>query len=778
MKLITSILITPLFLVCSVIAGPQQENSIYGTIKDQSGSLVHSATVDLKSSRQKMIDTRTTNSGEFTFDDIEPGSYLLVVKADGYKAMVVSVKKAKNQAFHAPIILEMISFHEWITVIGSRAEMEIADYPGSVDVIEGDDFLGSSSTIENLSQIPGFETGGGHSRNIGQQFTIRGFGYQSEERVIIKQDGVRRSANLFSNHISTFRTEPEILKKVEAVKGASSVSHGGGAIGGIIGMTTKDPSDYLTGSKNLSFNITSRLEDNEHQSFSATVAGRGDNGKLSYMVFGKQAETGDLEPADSEEETVENDENIDTYFGKVVYRPTDTQYLSLSFFHMNEDIETVWQTVYHGQFPQDGPVIGELRQEDLVLTYNYKPDSDWIDFTAKAYSSEGYYDRTADYTSNDILVDYKNEDKSRGVNLKNIATYIGSNVTHHIVVGMDFDNREEDATYVRNGVPSDFGSMPNDYKDYGFYFQDNIFLLEERLMLLIAGRYDQFDRSVDHIEEGYDASRFSPRAGVSYEVMPGLRLLGNYSEAFRAPTPHETSSYGPLNPHYWYLPNPDLKPETAGEYEGGFSYLNDNLNGGTSGILVKGMYFNGDIDQMISFRTLPDLGDSPDGSPYGTYQNVDDAKREGYEFSFNYYIGNWSTDGSFEHLDLYDEETKEKVPNAFADKARLSLSYKFPSIDVILGGDVSHWFEPDQNPESIFSRGTEYFFVTEEFTISNFWVRWKPNRAFNAFFDRSFEFHIGVNNAFNDRYINARNVETTTRSGKGRNVWMSLTKTF
>jgi iron complex outermembrane receptor protein/hemoglobin/transferrin/lactoferrin receptor protein len=232
-----------------------------------------------------------------------------------------------------------------------------------------------------------------------------------------------------------------------------------------------------------------------------------------------------------------------------------------------------------------------------------------------------------------------------------------------------------------------------------------------------------------------------------------------------------------LNPHYWYLPNPDLGPETSGETEFGVSYSRDGLGSGRTGVFAKAMYFTGTIDDMISFRTLPDLGTSPEDSPYGTYQNVEKADRDGFEIAASFYTGGLSLDASFEHLDIVDVETEEKVPQAFADKARLAASYTFQAIDLTVGAEVSHWFSPDQNPESIWSRGVEYFFVTDEFTIANLRLRWQPRRL-SGFFNETFQVHLGVDNIFDDTYINARNVETTSRSGKGRNIWLNVSKTF
>ena len=51
-----------------------------------------------------------------------------------------------------------------------------------------------TNVIDSIMQIPGVDGSMDMGRQIGRQFQIRGFGYQSDERVIIKQDGVRREA--------------------------------------------------------------------------------------------------------------------------------------------------------------------------------------------------------------------------------------------------------------------------------------------------------------------------------------------------------------------------------------------------------------------------------------------------------------------------------------------------------------------------------------------------------------------------------------------------------
>lgn len=666
-----------------------------------------------------------------------------------------------------------------VTVVGTRTEMTESKYPGSVGVLSFKDLVQSPNIIQNLSRIPGFETGGDRGRSIGEQFTIRGFGYQSEERVIIKQDDIRRSASMFSNHISTFRTDPDILREVEVVKGSSSISHGGGAIGGVVGMTTKDARDFLLPGQTAGAQVKGRYDHNNHYSGSVALYGTPFDERYELLLFYKNGHNGDIRMAESGNPDTDFNEYFYTLFLKGAVNITESQKITTSFFKINQDVDTVWQSLYHSEYPDDGAVTGIVGQQDFIVKYEYSPeDIPFVDLALSGYHSYGYYDRTADYRSRRLLIDYKNEDEIYGLTLKNKSILSLGPVRQEILLGADYSRREEDARHLSNGKKSDFGSMPNAYNDFGVYAQDEIYFFDDRLMLLLGGRYDRFARSVDSNDDKYVEGRFSPRVGASFEIFSGFSLLANYSEAFRAPTPHETSSNGPLNPHYWYLPNSDLKPEISKEYEAGFSYVAEGLFGTDLDLFAKAMYFEGRIEDMISFETLPERGMSPDNSPYGTYKNIDRAKRRGLEGTLRMAFRGLNMDASYEHLKQYDAETGRNVPNTFADKVRLGLAYTFDGLDLTIGGDVSYWFKPKQNPDSrVFGR-KRYYYARDDYTICNLLLKWEPHSTGLEYLDGSTEVALGVNNIFDHRYLNAREYEDTGRSGKGRNIFLTLTKKF
>ncbi|THT99259.1 TonB-dependent receptor [Lampropedia puyangensis] len=678
-----------------------------------------------------------------------------------------------------------------VTVMGSSLETDLQKYPGSVTVLSQDDLSRTSSVIEAMAAVPGVTTGGDSGRSTGQQFNIRGFGYQSEDRVIVLQDGVRRSTALFSNHISTFRSDNDLLKRVEIVKGASSVQHGGGAIGGVVAMTNKEASDFLPQGKEAGVATKLRYEHNNYREAYAAAAYAPADKPVELLAYVKRGTTGDLtmsrnygRSASGEDiDKVDNDEDLQVLFLQGAVKPTPDQRIALSYYDYQLDNETTWQTLYHSNYSSvTGPVKGKLRQRDVVAKYHYSaPDVTWLNVNASAYHSKANYDRGYAYTNtnNGVLTDlsYDNIDKRTGLRLSNEAFFQSGALKHRLIAGMDYEKRREDAVYLLNGELSDFGSMPNTYKDLGVYGHLESTLLNDRLVVQLGGRYDRFDRSVDRHEGGYRGSHFSPRIGASLEVASGLNLLANWSEAFRAPTPHETSSEGPLNPHYWYVPNPDLDPETIRETEFGVSYTKYALLTPGDVLRTKLMLFNGRIRDMIALKETRTEELSPQDSPYASYVNIDRVKRRGFEWQGAYERSLFGFGASYAHLKQTNQATGLNTPQSFADKLALN-GYVRPAHGLKLGAEVTHWRKPKQNPQTIRSGGTTYWYVRDDFTITNVFADWTPNPAGQGAFGRDFSIRFGVNNLFDATYINARDVETTGRIGKGRNVYLSMQTRF
>src|SRR3546814_1100075 len=96
-----------------------------------------------------------------------------------------------------------------------------------------------SSDLDLLRDMPGVELDGG-PRITAVQPSIRGMG---GERVLIRIDGARQ--NFESGHRGRVFLDPEVLERVDVLRGPASTLYGSGAIGGVIDFTTRDASHFL-----------------------------------------------------------------------------------------------------------------------------------------------------------------------------------------------------------------------------------------------------------------------------------------------------------------------------------------------------------------------------------------------------------------------------------------------------------------------------------------------------------------------------------------------------
>lgn len=676
---------------------------------------------------------------------------------------------------------------EPIIVSANLTETNSLKYAGSVGVIREKQLKSKQNVIDAMMDIPGVMGGNNFGRQIGKNFSIRGF--STEERLLIKQDGIGRTHQIYSGMISSLRTDSDLLKRVEVVKGASSILHGSGAIGGVISMETKQASDFLRDGKNFGVMLGSRIESNNMHSIRGAVYGKFDEVGADFLAYAKRAEFGNTKFADGGRisdgvwyKKGENDETIDTLFFKAGANLGDSHRVQFSIYDFDEDLRTSWQTI-RGQ--QEGnPLKGNLTQRDYVFDYFYNPvNLDFVNLSFKAYKSDAKYYRF--YVPGNVQnmdLSYSNQDERYGGAIKNEAVFQTGFIDHNLVFGFDYQNRKEDAIYILSGVKSDFGGMPNTQKTYAAYLQDIMQMGDFELTL--GGRYDKFKSTAKFANQ--NNSRFSPRIAMGWNVMDSdFTLLAGYSESFRAPTPSESSQYGPTNRMYYYVPNPDLKPETAKEFEFGFSTFKNGVISDDDYFSVKAVWFDGKIDNMITVKARDDLGTPPPNhlndfgastrQKFGQYQNVDKARRYGTEISAKYAISDFAFDLGYEWLKIYDDETKEDLTQ-YASRVMGKIEYS-PLPNLNLGLKINHWFKPHSNPSFYVSGGDTYYYVDKSFTIADFSGSYEIKHGIIPFLDNA-KINFGVNNIFNRPYIPATQTTDSIYVGTGRNFYVDFEVKF
>lgn len=660
-----------------------------------------------------------------------------------------------------------------ITIEANKNESNWLKYPASVSVLDEDRLKSNTNIFELIGEVPGVKMTLFNGRQFGGDFEIRGFGYKGQERVIVKQDGVLRSVSFAYNPVSSFRSDNDILKRIEVIKGASSVLHGSGAIGGIVSMKTKNAKDFLENGDNLGFMLGQRFETNNMQSTRAAAYVKLDKLPLDILLYGKTAKFKDIKLANGGidgRKKAYNDENIKTIMLKVGADLTDEQRLELSFFNYDEKLDTL-KNKLHKDSDSYPPLLGKIKQRDFIIDYNYSPENiSWIDLHINAYQSKANSNRQMQsydqINKKFISKNYINENKRLGIEVKNIAKFKTYDISHNLVTGLQYNNKKEnfkESLKFPNGI----------YEDYAAYAQD---IMEFGLLEFTLGaRLDSFDRNVKNKGKKYSSKKLSPHIGVSYEIFKSINLLASYSESFRAPSPHESSIEGNLaHPLFWYLPNPNLEAEKAKEYELGVSHESYNLIAKNDIFNFKFIYFSGNIKDMIIAKALTSMGVPPQGKTYFQYQNLDNVTRNGYEISLNYMLYNIIFGASYEHIKLHDKKSKENI-GFFADRLHTHIAYNTTE-NFNMELSLNHWFKPKNEPKFVKNFLGTFYYVEDSFTIADF--RGNYNLKNKISFLKNLNIGFGVNNIFDKKYISAGQFSNTKRVGKGRNFYIDCELKF
>lgn len=216
------------------------------------------------------------------------------------------------------------------------------------------------------------------------------------------------------------------------------------------------------------------------------------------------------------------------------------------------------------------------------------------------------------------------------------ASYDGSDVKYQAQseVAVFRDDRGTSGTgYILDNTVVD-GDI--DSKSYGIFVTDT-FSMRDNIALTVSGRYNRTEIDISGTSENGNLNlnetgethvfnRFNPAVGLAYEVSNTIGIYGSYSESNRAPTPSELTCSNPLNPCALpnsFLSDPPLDDVVSKTWEGG-------IRGQLSTVKWSfGLFHTTNKDDIIF---LP--AEQGDGRlNLGNFNNIDQTKRNGFEFS-------------------------------------------------------------------------------------------------------------------------------------------------
>ena len=223
-------------------ASAQSEASIAGSVFDQNKDAIAGAIVKLINiASGRIVATKTSSSGEYKIEGLQPGSYRISVSSDGFATAARTLTIANSARINRDFSLEPGTIEDAITITAGKGNARVSvDTPHTVTVISSAelDTRRPQSTLQAIEKTPNLGSIG--SNPAAERPRLRGL---SSNRLLMVIDGERLN-NFRSDPISGISPgvlDVTELDSIEVVSGAGSSLYGSDALAGTINLVTKAP---------------------------------------------------------------------------------------------------------------------------------------------------------------------------------------------------------------------------------------------------------------------------------------------------------------------------------------------------------------------------------------------------------------------------------------------------------------------------------------------------------------------------------------------------------
>lgn len=485
----------------------------------------------------------TDKEGYFKISPIQPGEYFLSASSIGYQDYKKRIRITKDPAKFIVKLKEKSFELDDVVITATRTERNLKNVPIPVQVI-------SRKAIEKMQvptmqdlleyELPGIEftNNGGHA-NI----NMLGFG---GKYILFLIDGERMAGETFDN-IDYNRIDMANIEQIEIIKGASSSLYGSNAIGGVINIITKKPSQPLN------IEVNSRYGSHNEQNYNIGLSSKQKWGSISINGGYK---------------------NLDPYVLK------DRVPLKQEFEDGTVEQQNLKETDIAGYkdyniTPKVSINIGSRLRIDAKGGYYFKERNPGGYAASKArdrfynYSEsiKGSYELTknqhlsisANFDQYDKF-DYFKLLKERSKKYQNKQARFGALYSfkiankHDLVAGIEYFS-EDLMTFM---FENDGSNASRSAHTYSAFFQQD-YVVNKKLTLVGGLRFDCHSQFKEH---------FSPRISAMYKPTKNITIRAGYSGAFRSPTLKElyTNWFHPNGGGFQIIGNKNMKAEVSNNF--------------------------------------------------------------------------------------------------------------------------------------------------------------------------------------------------------------------
>ncbi len=592
----------------------------------------------------------------------------------------------------------------------------------------------------------------------GTALNIRGL--QDFGRVAVLIDGARQNFQRTGHNADgTFYLEPEMLAGVDVVRGPIANIYGSGAIGGVASFRTKDIEDVVKSGERWGVLTTGMLGSNIRKGMGSVFAGAHVNPNVDLFagaVYRSQTNYRD----GSGNEWPNTGFDVASGVGKATFRPADGHEVKLTGL--------TYETTYlNGQptatLPNTATIYDTRVQNDIASTrYRYSRPDDWLlDFDGNVYWTRTVTDQQKISGTGSAATGFVGDRRKFGIettgfDVNNTSRLELSQFRHALTYGGDSFTDRVDVV-----DPTGTGDLftPNGQRTVSGAFVQLKSNYWSWLEVITAARYDQYKLEGAGVTS--DGDRVSPKATVGVTPLGGFTVYGSYAEGYRAPALTETliaGNHPPVGgPPFGFLPNPRLRPEVGKNKE-----LGVNLR--YNDIFTKGDSFRGKVNQfrndLFDFIELTLVATRcPPGTAFCfQYQNLPNARIEGWEFEGTYDAGTWFLGLAGSHIRGRNLDTGVPLLKIPPDQIAATLGYRFQDGKVtfawrVLAVDAKR---SEEIPNSAAVTGNPDLPPTSAYKLVNFYAGYQPVPDVTA--------ALSIENLFNVQYAPYMNVYASGNS--------------
>lgn len=430
---------------------------------------------------------------------------------------------------------------------------------------------GKTDVLELLREVPGVDVVQSGGAGTVTSVFIRG---TNSAQTLVLVDGVRVNDPYGAGYdFSSLSTQN--VERIEVVRGPFSSLYGADAVGGVISIFTRAPSDQPTG------RITAGGGNRGvHEETLFATAGEG---PLALSVSGRDVHDGG-DPEVVAGTRVDNAGWRDRE-GSANLDWTASEALNLGFNVDRTDART--------EIPSDGSVATPHRTTDFnqtIWTLPVRARISDANSLSGSLSEADFHPTSAD--PDDTSGFFANDTHAKTQGGRAVDTWILSS-DQTVSAAASYERSTADSTGV-------FGPIIEEHRTaiWGVGLEDQWTLFSNRLHVVAGVRYDR------HSQFG---SATDPRISVVWEAGSADAVRASYGTAFRAPSI--------VDLYYPFFGNPSLKPERSRSYEIGFGHT-------AQPVRFDVAVFRNDIRDLIQFDVESELPG-----------NVGRARTEGVETS-------------------------------------------------------------------------------------------------------------------------------------------------